>query len=480
MYPNTPTETEKLAAQMQKDSATAHQRLIKEYIDNHDTSKMAEGVRYYENENDITKRVQYAVVDDVKIVDNEKTNNKIPHGWHKLLVDQKAAYLVGQPINFSADDEKLTEFINEYLGEKWDDTANELVVAASNKGKEWLHPFIDEDGEFDFMQIPAEQCIPVYADKRNRKLAYMIRYYPHVLVDEETIRVELSDDKQVWFYVKSNGEYIPDPSVEENPQSHFYYGAGKNMKGYGWGRVPFIKFRNNEQEKGDLAYYKQSIDSFDKRVSDNQNTLDEIQELITILKGYDGTDLGEFQRNLRYYKTIKVDSEGGVDTLKQEMPIASIDSHLDRLRESIFTFGFGVDVGTDKFGNSPSGIALEFLYSLLDLKASTLERKFRPALQELMWFLCEYLSISGKGEFDYKEVDFTFKRTMMVNELEIADIAQKSAGIISKKTILANHPWVDDLQQEMKRIEEEKEAYVDLETPIKQNKVNNNEPGKQS
>lgn len=474
MYPSTPTETEILTERMKQDSAQSHQTMIKAFIEAHDTSEMTEGVRYYENENDITRRLQYAVIDGVKVEDPEKANNKIPHGWHKLLVDQKAAYLVGQPINFSADDKTLTEFINEYLGEKWDDTANELVVAASNKGKEWLHPFIDEDGEFDFMQIPAEQCIPVYADKRQKKLEYMIRYYPHVYVDDETIRVELWDDKQTFYYVKVNGEFIPDPSVEINPEPHFTYGTDKARKGYGWGRVPFIKFRNNEQEKGDLAYYKQLIDAFDKRVSDNQNTLDEIQELIFILKGYEGQSLSEFTRNLKQYKAINVDGEyAGVDTIQAEMPIASIDSHLDRLRESIFMFAQGVDVGTDKFGNSPSGIALKFLYSLLELKASTLERKFRPALQELIWFLCEYLKMSGKGEFDYKEVDFTFKRTMMVNELENAQIAQTSAGIISKKTILANHVWVDDLEQEMERLEEEKAAYVDLE------KVNTNEPGNQ-
>lgn len=448
---------------MKQDSSTQHERMIKVFIDAHDTSKMKEGVRYYENENDITRRVQYAVIDGVKVEDPEKANNKIPHGWHKLLVDQKAAYLVGQPINFSADDETLTEFINDYLGEKWDDTANELVVAASNKGKEWLHPFIDEDGEFDFMQIPAEQCIPVYEDKRQKKLSYMIRYYPHVYVDDDTIRVELWDDKQTWYYVKVNDKFIPDPSVEINPEPHFTYGTDKERKGYGWQRVPFIKFRNNEQEKGDLVYYKQLIDAFDKRVSDNQNTLDEIQELIYILKGYEGENLSEFMQNLKYYKAIKVSEDGGVDTVQSELPIASIDSHLDRLRESIFTFGGGVDVSTDKFGASPSGIALKFLYSLLDMKASVLERKFRVAIQELIWFLCEYLSISNKGDFDFKTVDFTFRPTLMVNELENAQIAQTSAGIISKKTILSNHPWVSDLEQELEYIEEEKAAYVDLE-----------------
>lgn len=462
MYPMIPTWAEKIVQKIKDDAETSQQRIIKECIDNHDTSQMAAGVRYYENENDILSRKQYSIRDGVKVVDEDKANNRIPHGWHKLLVDQKTAYLVGQPINFAADDKKLTEYINEYLGEKWDDTANELVKNASNKGKEWLHPFIDEDGEFDFMIIPAEQGIPLYEDSRGKKLAAFIRYYPHVYVDEETVRVEYWDKKQVWYYVRVNGEYILDPSVEENPASHFYYGREKEMKGYPWDKVPFIKFKNNDQEKGDLAYYKQLIDSFDNRISDNQNSFDELQELIYVLKGYDDTDPKEFINNLKFYKVIKVSEEGGVDTLQAEVPMQSIDSHLDRLRESIFTFGQGVDVGTDSFGNSPSGIALKFLYSLLDLKASTLERKFRQGIQELLWFLCEYLKMSGKGEFDYKAVDYTFKRSMMVNELEVVDMVQKSNGIISQKTLIANHPFVDDLEQELQRLEKEKAAYVDL------------------
>jgi SPP1 family phage portal protein len=472
MYPMEPTFIEQWLAEFKANATNSNEKIVQWYVDNNDTSKMGEGVRYYENENDILNRQQYAVIDGVKVVDAEKPNNRIPHGWHKLLVDQKTAYLVGEPINFAADDKKLTEYINDYLGEKWDDTANELVKGASNKGMEWLQPYIDEEGNFDFLVIPAEQYIPIYEGSKQKKQIAGIRYYPININGEASIRAEFWDDKTVTFYIKANGEYILDPYQEENPQSHFYHGSSGAMKGYGWGRVPFIKFRNNEQEKGDLAYYKQLIDSFDKRVSDNQNSFDEIQELIYILKGYEGTSLSEFVTNLKYYKAVKVDAaEGsGVDTIQSEVPMTSIDSHLDRLRESIFTFGGGVDVSSDKLGNSPSGIALKFLYSLLDMKSNTLERKFRQGIQELLWFLCEYLSISGKGQFDYKAVDFTFKRSVMVNELEQSTIAQNSAGIISQKTILANHPWVSDLEQEEKRIQTEKDAYanVNLEavTPI--------------
>src|SRR5690625_1351152 len=462
MYPMTPTFTERIAKQLeqQRPDIKTIQKLIKE----HNTNDMRIGVKYYENENDIKNRVQYAVIDGVKTVDNEKPNNRIAHGWHKLLVDQKTAYLVGNPINFDTDDEELLEHINEYLGDKFDDIANELVKNASNKGKEWLHVYIDENGEFDYMIVPAEQIIPIYEDKRQTRIQHIIRYYPIILDDEEVIQVELWSDQDVTYFLLKDKSLILDYTEINNPASHFYYVDNQQERGYGWGRVPFICFRNNEEEKSDLHYYKDLIDAYDLKVSDNQNSFEEIQELIYILKGYEGQSLSEFMQNMKYYKAINVDSDGGVDTLQAEIPMTSIDSHLDRLEENIYTFGQGVNVNTDKFGNAPSGIALKFLYSLLDLKSDTLERKFRTSLQELMWFLCEYLEMSGDThEHDYKSVRFTFDRSMTTNDLENTQIAQMSKNIISDRTILANHPCVHNVQYEMEQIEKERGDIVDLD-----------------
>lgn len=461
----TPTFTEKIGKMLEQQKPGI--KLIQKLIEEHDTTKMREGVRYYENENDILQRQQYAVIDDVKVVDPDKPNNRIPHGWHKLLVDQKTAYLVGNPINFSTDDEELLKHINDYLGEKFDDVANELVKNASNKGKEWLHPYIDEDGDFDYIVVPAEQCIPIYEDKRQTKIQHMIRYYPVVIGDESITQVELWSEEDVTYFTLEENKLMVDMTEPVNPAPHFYYVDNQQEKGYGWGRVPFIAFRNNEQEKGDIHYYKQLIDAYDKKVSDNQNSFDEIQELIYILKGYEGQSLSEFMKNLKYYKAINVNGDGGVDTIQGEIPMTSIDSHLDRLVESIYTFGQGVNTNTDKFGNAPSGIALKFLYSLLDLKSDTLERKFRVGLQELIWFLCEFLEMSGdKHQHDYKSVDFTFKRSVMSNDLENAQIAQQSKGIISDLTIQSNHPWVGNVELEQERIEQErkeKEAMFNLD-----------------
>ena len=45
-----------------------------------------------------------------------------------------------------------------------------------------------------------------------------------------------------------------------------------------------------------------------------------------------------------------------------------------------------------------------------------------------------------------------------VNETDIINNAVNSNGLLSKRTILQNHPWVTDVDEELARIDEEKKA----------------------
>jgi SPP1 family phage portal protein len=454
------TEQDLINLQLTNGSNVTNEKIIKDLILEHDTSSMLDGVRYYLNQNDILDRKMYYIVDGVKTEDTEKVNNKIPHNWHKLLVDQKVNYLLGKPPVIQADDEKYTQRLNDILDEDFDDILQELGKGASNKGVEYLHPYINTKGDFDYIIVPAEEVIPIYETSKQKKLTAAIRYYLVTVNGTDKIRAEWWTDKDVTYYIENDiGEFELDSTVEENPQSHFYY----NDKGYGWSKVPFIAFRNNEEMVSDLTFYKELIDIYDKNISDFANNLEELQELIYVLKGYDGSDLSEFIQNLRYYKAIKVSEDGGVDTLKLEIPVEAKREMLDRLEENIFLFGQGVNVKTDKFGNSPSGIALKFLYMLLDLKANHMERKFRKALKQFVWFVTEYINIKDRKTYDYRTVQFTFTKSMLVNDLETAQIAQISKGIISDDTIVANHPWVEDAQEELEKVKEQRENMIDLD-----------------
>lgn len=428
--------------------------IIKDLINDHDTRHMIEGEKYYYNESKILERKQYYYKDGVKTEDKTKANHKLPHNWHKLLVDQKVAYLVGKPVTFQCEDnEEYEERINLVLGEEWDDTLTELATSSSNKGTEWLHIYINQEGLFKFIIIPAEEIIPIYDTSLQENLEAVLRYYLVEVNSQDRIRVEWWTRETVTFYIQNDsGEFVLDDTELINPDYHYYFGDEENEKGYGWGKVPFIEFPNNQRRHSDLKFYKELADNYDLNISDLANNLDEIQEIITILKGYDGTDLSEFYKNLRHYKAIKVSGDGGVDKLELNIPIEAKKEHLDRLEENIFLFGQGVNLKTDVFGNAPSGVSLKFMYTLLDMKASVMERKFRKSIKRLLWFATEYINIIDKKKYDNTTVQVTFRKTMITNDQENVQIAKDSKGIISDETIVANHPWVEDVTTELERL----------------------------
>lgn len=463
MYNFDSTYSDELARIIEANAPTPT-KLLKELYDSFDNSKMIEGVRYYLSESDILKRKMYKYEDGAKLVDLEATNKKIVSGFHKILVDQKTAYLAGEAMSFGShsDNDKQMELLEELIGEKWEDTLPELIKNASNKGLEWLHPFINEDGEFDYMVIPAESFIPVY-DKKTGKLTAGVRFYN---VTDELIKLEVWTADDVTYYEMINGQIYLDVTEELNPGPHFMNKEETEWKS--WGKVPFVEFANNNERLGDLHFYKTMIDEYDELVSDAQNTLSDMQSLIYVLKGYEGESLSEFTENLKRFKAVKVEAEegSGVDTLKAEVPVEAYKTQSDKLKESIYSFGQGVNPSPDVIGDAPSGVALTNLYSLLDMKASILERKFTLALREFMWFIQEYCDMTKAGEFDYRDITFSFNKMLLTNETEIVDMAQKSMGVISRTTILENHPWVKNVQLEEERLAKEVDDIEPLNSEV--------------
>jgi len=428
---------------------------IADLIAGHDPNDLLVGHNYYHNDNDIRGRQIWFYENGQKKVDPEATNHRVPHNWHKILVDQKVAYLLGQKPVISTDDKQFEEELNALLGKTWADRLLELGKNASNKGREWLHPYLDETGNFRYVIIPAEQCIPIFDTDYEQTVVAMLRYYPAIVGGTEVVRAEWWTPDDVSTYQEASGTYI---LVATDP--HFTL----NGAGMGWGRVPFIEFANNEERYGDLRYYKELIDVYDLVVSDLANDLTGIQKLLFVLKGYGGQSLAEFMQNLRYYRAIQVDPEAGagVDTIGIDPAITAIDSFLDRQEENIFLFGQGVNVKTDRFGAAPSGIALKFLYGLLDLKSNIMARRFSPAIEDLCWYAAKYLELKGVGNFDPSTVGITYHKSLVINDLEISQIAVQSLGLISQETIIAHHPWVDDGKAELERLRAEQEDKVDL------------------
>jgi len=428
---------------------------------------MYNGVEYYRGDNDIKGydfRSYY--VDAIKYTDYNKSNTKIVNNFQKKLVDQKVGYIVGKPMTIKSDDAELIEKIEELLGEKKADILAEWVKGASNKAWESLHVYINEFGEFDYTVIPAQEIIFITDTSYEQNIVQVIRYYKIEWVKqdktEESIRVEIWDKEKVTFYQEDEDEFFLIPEytmgIEANPRFHWttLNTATGVIEQASWGKVPFIKLRNNSEETTDLKPIKDYIDAMDIVSSGFINDLKDIQLAIWVLRGYEGTDLGEFMLNLQKFKAIKLstDDNASAEPKTMDIPKEARVAILAWLEEKIYDIGQGVNTARLS-GGSITNVVIKAHYVGLDLKSNLLITKMKRALSEFMWFAVEYINDRDNKTYNYKDIKFVFNRSMIFNELELVEMINKSSILLSKKTQLANHPLVDDVEAELQLIEDE-------------------------
>lgn len=419
---------------------------------------MIEGKKYYLNKNKILGQRRTTIdANGNKVEVRNLANNRIPHGFFRKLVDQKVGYLLSRPFMVETEKEAYQKLLDGYFDKGFRRMFKNLGKEAIRCGKAWLQVYYNKDGQLAFMPIPSQEAIPLWKDAAHTELDAFIRIYTAIEYEAQTKKevqyVEFWNLDGVRIYQSDNGGLT---KIAEH--SHFSAVGEKGEIGMNWERVPFICFKYNEEEQPLIEMIKALVDDYDKRISDNSNNLEDLPNGIYVVKNYSGTGGEDFRKNISTFRVVFVDNEGGVDSITLDLDTEAHKAHIEQLRSDIYEFGRGVDTQSDKFGNSPSGIALRFLYSDLDMDANDLESEFQAGLEQLLWFIDTHLANTNKGDFSEEPVEFIFNRDILINETEAVKNAKDSIGIISDETIVANHPWPTNTQDELERIKNEQEA----------------------
>ncbi len=434
-------------------------KLIRKYQPGHAgfVAKAEKARRYYRNQTDILyQEPKEKREKEEKPLRN--ADNRIPFNFHGLLVNQKASYMFTAPPLFDVGSKEANKRLNAFLGDKYPKVCKDLCIDASNCTVAWLHIWKSADGKRRYALVPAEQVIPIWSKSLEKELLGVLRTYPDI--DEDT-----GDSYTVYEYwndVECNAYRLKagDELEQLLPYQMFLDPELCEMSGqyrHEIGEVPFFPFFNNNIDTNDLKNIKPLIDTYCKVFSGFVNDLEDIQEVIFVLTNYGGQDLGQFLRELKDYKAIQVENDGagdqsGVSTLTIELPVEAREKLLTITRKCIFEQGQGIDPDPENFGNS-SGVALIFLYSLLELKAGLQETEFKLAFGRFIRCVCRLEGIPIKDD----AIIQTWTRTSVKNDQELSDIAAKSKGTISDETIVAHHPWVEDPEKEMETIKREAE-----------------------
>ncbi|MBR5269469.1 MAG: phage portal protein [Anaerotignum sp.] len=474
------TEMELLKARLAAGKRLNDSHILKEIIQedssNERKKRMEEGERYYRGEHDILQKdFRRSPVSETGKDGEEKmqmffnpnrSNHHCVNPFHHTLVAQKTAYLVGREptIAVKGGNTEFEKMLAEIADENFNGTLQKWLTGAANKGVEYLHVYYDEDGTFRYCIVPAEEIIVVYDEVYQQDIKEVIRYYDIQVLDggrEKTKRrVEWWTKDIVTYYAEDgNGEFLEERAGGHWAVTEVLDGEEKMTIQHGWGRVPFIPLRNNDREMTDLQLVKGLIDAYDHISSEGTNNLLDMVDLYWVIQGYGGETASAVARKLQVNKAVQIsDSSGSVEAKQVELPVEGRLDWMKMLRKDIFHFGMGVDTDSDDWGRAASGVALKFQYAMFYLKINGIVPEIKRAIKEFFRFAVEDWNRENGTDWNWKDILVTLNTNGITDDLEVMQIIQASKGIVSEKTLLGKHPFVEDVNSEMEQLERERKG----------------------
>jgi len=437
-----------------------------EWIETGFFQDVTDAINYYEIEADIRfkERVNKDAYETyIEECANIPINNRTQNAFHRDLVDQLKNYIVGADVEleFSNDvSEDAQELLNLTLDLNNFDIKNQKTVK-DLQNKIISYYFIrreqveTDDGFeviFKYDILPSEQILPIFSNDIEPVLNLAIRRY----LVTEIIEGEFKEivkfiiyDKTGWTEFRELEGNLLDKSempFEVEITEDIITGEITEESTIIWSKIPIIPVIYNEELITALKPIKGLIDGYDIIDSEELDNLQEIQDVIWVLKGFEGEDIQEFLTDLKYFKSIKVKSDGDVKGETLELPTEAREKKLDRYEKNIYRFGRGFDVEEISL-SSISNESLKLLYQKLDLKADEAITQISAGLFELISFYNEHLIMNGDVNLvvPRSDVDFLFNKRIIINTSEVIDNILK----VSDRSLLSEVTAIDLISKEL-------------------------------
>lgn len=427
------------------------------------------GEMYYAGDHDILRRKRTVIGErGVREEVGNLPNNRVVYNLYGKTVAQKNNYLLGKPFVIQGSNPQYVKALNEVFDRRFMRTLKNAGRAALNGGIAWLYIYYDSESRLKFRLFPAYEILPFWKDEAHSEIQAAVRLYQVEVYDGKRYglkeKAEIYTENGVRRFNYENGRLIPD--------SDFPYaercggGVKKRSDLFSWKEIPLIPVKSCEREIPLLKKVKSLQDGLNLMLSDFENNMQEdARNTILVLKNYDGTNLGEFRKNLAVYGAVKVrcdgEAQGGVETLEVQVNPDNYKAVIGVLKDGIIENAMGFSPLAEGWygrnGGTLNQLGIKSMYTDMDLDANETETELQAAFRQILPFVDTYLYTSGKGSFRNEDVEIIFNRDMLINEAESIANCVSSVGLLSRETLVSQHPWVNDTEAELKRIREEEE-----------------------
>lgn len=411
-------------------------------------------------------------------------DNRAAHDFASYITDFVNGYCFGHAIQVQSDATMTQDKINKLHQLNDIDSHNRsLGLDLSIFGRAYEYVIRNQQDEVRIYKSDPRNTFVIYDTSIEQNSLMAIRYWQ---VDEEEAHspnettnniyyVDVVTDQATYFFIANSVTNLK-LTERKPPEAHSF------------SKVTITEFSNNEKRRGDFEKVIPLIDLYDEAESDTANYMSDLNDAMLLIKG--NVDLDERVAKLQKeanvfhlappeYATVddKV-TEGNVDAqyIYKQYDVSGVEAYKTRIAKDIHTLTNTPDMTDENFGGQRSGESMKYKLFGLEQRTAIKEGLFRKGLVRRYKLVGEIMGVNREIDKDnLKDLVFTFTRNLPKSITEEMQMYMSAGGEVSQQTLMSLVSFIDNPQDEVKRIQSEEEEKVKRSDDLMYKNVQNEE-----
>jgi SPP1 family phage portal protein len=385
---------------------------------------------YYDGEQEILNK-SYS--------DATKPCSRTVINYCKNIADSYCGYLASPGyISYSSENE-IDEIMDILRYNDYQSEDSEYLLTALRYGVAAELMYMDNAGKTRFRLIDPRQCFGVYDDSLTGDLMYFVRWYKaNDWDDSDTYNVDVYDDFFVNHYTMSGENGFLTFTGKDR---HYFAQCPANIFVLPDERSIFdcimgLQDAANEILSSEIDDYSAFCDAY----------------LTLVGAELDADQAAEMKEN----RVLMLPDGASAAWLTKAASDAQVENMLKRIHDSIYRVAACPDFSSESFvGGVSSGIAIRYRLTGMETRAAKICAEMKKALQRRVEIICGIASLK-LGEEVFRDIDIDFKRNIPEDLTSVINLVNSLKGSVSDATLLAQIPFIDDVNAELEAVQKQK------------------------
>ena len=367
----------------------------------------------------------------------QRSNNKTPVNYMKKFIKEEVSYSVGNKITYTSKSGD-TNIINdiEYYTTHWSRKHDsDLATRMLTFGYAFELYYTDKDAQFCSRIITPREGY-VYQDDLGNVLFFM-RIFKKKF--DPNIYIDLYDETSI-YHLDSALNKISEPTP------HIF------------GVVPVGIAKVSEELENDTIYkdIKGLQDAYETNLSDMVNEISDFRNAYLFVSGFSIKD--DDIPTMKEKGIIQVQTtDGKAEWLVKNINDSFIQNTLSTLEDKMYQLTSHIN-HNEKLQSNLSGVALRSRLISLEEKCKLNQKAMADCIQTRLKVLFIFLKKMQNKDYDYRDIKQRYTPNIPQDDVSTADIIAKLGDKLSVETGLSLFSFIDNPQNEIKKIVEEQKA----------------------